>query len=926
MHEAFRTGLRRMFDTRAFGNGYPYWVPEARTFREIIEITFHEGAPDFIMPAYNLTARFEELKFFFDGLQDVNIPKAIVLSDFWNITKNYFNEYLDWVDYYGITHILSYYPRPLELFAHTRHCDKFFVMIPCIDPEIMNDWKVEKTHDIGFFGAGVSEFHPFYPERNAIHRKLMKKKGFRYLWATHPGYTNLKDNPIVGIGFSRAINACRISITSGGIYSNPFGKYPEILASKSMLMAFEPEGADLLHLKDGYNYVKITEEDALDKIDYYLAQPELCDEIAQNGYQTAMRYHTCYARALNFQQIANPASVNVYTGISCSRSGKSIVMTPQIPNQFAPELEPFSSVNTFIDTELFKLLHDQESFYKHLPIICAIAIGMRAQAIINLGIGSSTKALRFAAKATGGTVYSCDTDKNGFDNYFPYKDKHWNLTFRDRKSFLKSFEGPLYFVMYNAVHDYLQLKEDLEIILPKMRTFGIICIHDTQHRGIWRKLLYEIKDVLKNWKISYTSLPFCCGLTIIRVEEGNYPYIRGGDFLQEEKALNTQIIGQPLRYSEIPGMSKHTIKMKEIEALVESVNIALCHKNILAAKRALQLFIELCPDFEPGLQFLKVIESKIQDSTNSFDLTRDSLLEKQSISILIYYDVEGWAWWHRGQQIKRNLPQDIIVDLLQMNQPFNHHDYDFIIIFDPYLISRLVNVPAGKIIVGCSCPEYLQQTVKLVSSARCAAIFVNNRSMYNEASFSLPNLFCCQNGVDENLFQPAPSSPKELIACWVGNSTSVGMKGLDLITEACSRTNVRLIALDREANRDKDRLLTQKQVRDCVYHQASFYICASVQEGTPNPSLEALACGLPVISTRVGNMPEIIWDGYNGFLVDRSVEAIEEAIEKLKRLNRDELSHNARSSILAGWTWHQQAEKYVHMFKTMFKVRCNSPK
>jgi FkbM family methyltransferase len=290
------------------------------------------------------------------------------------------------------------------------------------------------------------------------------------------------------------------------------------------------------------------------------------------------------------------------------------------------------------------------------------------------------------------------------------------------------------------------------------------------------------------------------------------------------------------------------------------------------------------------------------------------------IKTLVVYDVEGWAWWHKGQQIKRHLPPDITVDLLQMNRPFSHYDYDFVVVFDPYLISILANVPAEKIIIGCSCPEYLQQTVELVLSARCAAGFVNNRSMFNVGSATLPNLFCCQNGVDEDLFQPSPSMPKEHIACWIGNSGSVGMKGLDLITEACRRTNIRLLPLDREANRDKGKLLTQERVRDSIYHQATFYICASVKEGTPNPALEALACGLPVISTRVGNMPEIIRDGYNGFLVERSVEAIADAIEKLKRLNRDDLARNARLSVLDGWTWRQQAEKYTHMFRALSKT------
>jgi len=43
-----------------------------------------------------------------------------------------------------------------------------------------------------------------------------------------------------------------------------------------------------------------------------------------------------------------------------------------------------------------------------------------------------------------------------------------------------------------------------------------------------------------------------------------------------------------------------------------------------------------------------------------------------------------------------------------------------------------------------------------------------------------------------------------------------------------------------------------------LYHKSDFLMLTSDWEGTPNVLLEAMACGLPVLATSVGGVPEII--------------------------------------------------------------------
>jgi glycosyltransferase involved in cell wall biosynthesis len=51
------------------------------------------------------------------------------------------------------------------------------------------------------------------------------------------------------------------------------------------------------------------------------------------------------------------------------------------------------------------------------------------------------------------------------------------------------------------------------------------------------------------------------------------------------------------------------------------------------------------------------------------------------------------------------------------------------------------------------------------------------------------------------------------------------------------------------------------------YSAMDVYVCASATEGLSNSILEAMACGRPVIATKVGGNPELVQHGESGYLV-----------------------------------------------------------
>lgn len=182
-----------------------------------------------------------------------------------------------------------------------------------------------------------------------------------------------------------------------------------------------------------------------------------------------------------------------------------------------------------------------------------------------------------------------------------------------------------------------------------------------------------------------------------------------------------------------------------------------------------------------------------------------------------------------------------------------------------------------------------------------------------------PAVFYTPHGVDVDVFTPRPGVPVatpsgELCLGWAGSLTNhPGKRGVeDFIVPAIEDLpGVRLRLAARE-----QKWRTQAEMVE-FYRGLDTLICASRTEGGPHPLLEASACGIPVISTRVGIAPELIDHGVNGFLIDRTVEAIRETVLGLRddRELRLEMGRQARRAVEEAWNWDIQAPNYVPFFE-----------
>ncbi len=199
-------------------------------------------------------------------------------------------------------------------------------------------------------------------------------------------------------------------------------------------------------------------------------------------------------------------------------------------------------------------------------------------------------------------------------------------------------------------------------------------------------------------------------------------------------------------------------------------------------------------------------------------------------------------------------------------------------------------------------------------------------------------------GVDHTVFRPQVGVAKVPGRLMVTTSSDVPMKGLVPLLEALAKLlterRVELMVIGRprpggRVDRTIERLGLRAHVR-CVsgisdaelaraYAEAEVAVVPSLYEGFSLPAVEAMACGVPVVATTGGALPEVVGrDGETGLLVPPDdPEALAAAIGRCLDDPdlRERLGRAGRDRVLHRFTWQVTAKGTAECYSALLAGR-----
>lgn len=301
-------------------------------------------------------------------------------------------------------------------------------------------------------------------------------------------------------------------------------------------------------------------------------------------------------------------------------------------------------------------------------------------------------------------------------------------------------------------------------------------------------------------------------------------------------------------------------------------------------------------------------------------------MEKPKIALIV--DVYNWAFYNRAIILKEKLSEFYNIKIIPADTALENNilqlilmlqDYDLVHFFwrrilfnldnEYYIFKRNdINVEEFikdkflKIAKTTCIPDHLLLDEENIEKSKKAINFTDNyyvisKKLYNLYSklegFKKPYDTIIYNGVEIEKFKPQNlerfqnRENKKLTIGWSGNSKWGGegyedIKGArTILIPAVEELKKEGYDIELKLADSSVKLIPHDEMPE-YYNQLDLYVCVSKTEGGPNPIMESMSCGIPIISTDVAFVRDIFGEKQQEYILEeRSIKCLKEKIKKI---------------------------------------------
>ena len=370
------------------------------------------------------------------------------------------------------------------------------------------------------------------------------------------------------------------------------------------------------------------------------------------------------------------------------------------------------------------------------------------------------------------------------------------------------------------------------------------------------------------------------------------------------------------------------------------------------------------PNFEASMKVLMDVENEVV-CKNDF---KDKKTDKKRIAIV--YDRDGWAFCNIATEIKKNLSNKYDITIFPVSI-FEDNPVQLILLADRFDLVHCLwrgelscldyEFARGYIHnMGYTFEEFYEKHIKKANittsvydhkfldeqnfeTTKSFAKYARNytvsstilRDIYNDLEIDKKPMVVISDGVDINKFKPdnlerfkiENLKNRKIRIGWVGNSEFTDSEGdsdlkgvRKIIKPAIEELIKEGYPIEAKFADRKEGYIPHDKMPD-YYNSIDIYVCASKNEGTPNPVLESMASGVPIISTDVGIVRDAFGEKQKEYILkNRTKEDLKnklikilENMEILEKLSKENLYQ------IKDWTWENKCKQFGEFFEKNFE-------